>query len=78
MQVHKLLENHELENRLSSTLASDELWDAMKAGQEEVVERRASLSSKIREFRQVAAVLSDPTGATLASDAAAENPDVER
>ena len=50
----------------------------MKAGQEEVVERRVSLLSKIREFRQVAAVLSDPTGATLASDAAAENPDVER
>ena len=79
MQVHTLLENHELDNRLKSTLAPDELWAAMKAGQEDVIERRVSLLSKIREFKQVAAVLSDPTGTILSTEAApaGHNPDVE-
>ena len=61
-QVHKLMQKRDLEERLQHASGYDGIWEAMKAGQEENIAKRAGLQTKIREFKQCALDLSKATG----------------
>ncbi len=64
LQVHKLLQNSALEIRLQDS--PDKVWSAMKIGQEKDAERRKTLELKVKQFKEVAAELSNPATAAPA------------